>query len=91
MFNVSTRKTIRTVIQTVVGLAGALAVCVPLFDVSFPTFTKYGAVILGAVAVVTKIQTALEQSGVIGKVADPAKAPDAVPVTPTVDTPQATY
>jgi hypothetical protein len=78
--NVSTRKTVRTSYQAVTGIAVALAVAIPVFQVNFPKYAAYGGMILAAVAIVTKVQTSLEQSGVIKKILDPALATDAIPV-----------
>jgi len=80
--NVSTRKTLRTVYQALAAIAAATALAVPVFNMNFPKYAAVGGTILGAVAVFTKISTALEQRGIIGKFLDPAKAADAAPTPP---------
>ncbi len=77
--NVSTRKTIRTVYQALAAIVAATALAVPVFNMNFPKYAAVGGSILAAVAVFTKVQTSLEQNGVIPKVLDPALAPDAAP------------
>lgn len=61
----STKRTIRTVVQMVLGLAGATAVAVPLIGAQFAPLAGAGAIALGIAAAVTKVWNGLESAGKI--------------------------
>lgn len=61
----STKRAIRTGVQTLLGIVAAVAILVPIIGDQYPALTGIGAAALGFTVAVSKAWNALEEAGLI--------------------------
>lgn len=61
----STKRAIRTGVQTLLGLVAAVAILVPIIGDQYPALAGVGAAALAFTVAVTKCWNALEEAGLI--------------------------
>lgn len=78
----STRRTIRTVVQVLLGACAAVAIVVPIIGAQFDQAAAVGGIAVAIAGVVTKVMNALESASIIPAWLKDQPAPAAAPPNP---------
>ena len=78
----STKRTLRTVVQVLLGACAAVAIVVPIIGAQFDQAAAVGGIAVAAAGVVTKVMNALESARIIPAWLKDQPAPAATPPSP---------